>query len=199
MKKEKTNKKLIITGIIAAISASLCCIAPLLALIAGVSGLASAFTWVEPLRPYLIGLTLLTLGYAWRRQLKTRKEIECDCEADDNPSFFHSKTFLGITTIFVILMLAFPYYNSSLFESDSNISKFTEANLTTANLQFEGMTCKGCESSIANYAKDAGAKSVESNYTTGKAIIKYNKTKTNIDSIVANIELLGYKLKTKKH
>jgi len=31
MKKEKTNKKLIVTGIIAAISASLCCIAPLLA------------------------------------------------------------------------------------------------------------------------------------------------------------------------
>ena len=161
--------------------------------------MASTFTWIEPFRPYLIGWTLLTLGYAWRRQLKTRKAIECDCEQDDKPSFLYSKTFLGIITVFVILMLAFPYYNSSLFVSDSNISKFTETNLTTANLQFEGMTCKGCESGIANYAKAAGAKSVESNYITGNTVIKYNKTKTNIDSIVAGIELLGYKLKTKKY
>lgn len=58
----KTDKKLIGTGLLTAIAASLCCITPVLALVAGTSGLASTFSWLEPFRPYFIGLTVLVLG-----------------------------------------------------------------------------------------------------------------------------------------
>ena len=54
------------------------------------------------------------------------------------------------------------------------------------------MTCKGCEANVSNYASAAGADFVISNFITGKATIKFDKNKTNIDSIVANIESLGY-------
>ena len=51
----KRDNKLIGTGLLTAIAASLCCITPVLTLIAGTSGLASTFYWLEPFRPYFIG------------------------------------------------------------------------------------------------------------------------------------------------
>ena len=86
------DKKYIWTSILTAIGASLCCITPLLALISGASGMASAFSWLEPLRPYLIGITVLVLVFAWYQKLKPKNEIECDCESDEKPKFVQSKT-----------------------------------------------------------------------------------------------------------
>ncbi|MEC3965274.1 hypothetical protein VM932_07290, partial [Muricauda sp. SYSU M86414] len=36
----------------AALLSSFCCITPVLALVAGTSGLASTFSWLDPIRPY---------------------------------------------------------------------------------------------------------------------------------------------------
>ena len=84
----RSNKKLAGAGLVTAIAASLCCITPVLALIAGTSGIASTFSWLEPFRPYLIGLTVLVLGFAWYQKLKPQlqEEIECACEDDDLPA-----------------------------------------------------------------------------------------------------------------
>ncbi len=65
MKQETTSKAFTGLGIFAAIAASLCCITPLLALLAGASGAASSLSWLEPARPYLIGLAIYYLGFAW--------------------------------------------------------------------------------------------------------------------------------------
>src|SRR3990172_5315672 len=114
MNTKKTTAKggLIGAGILSAIAASLCCITPVLALIAGSSGIAATFSWLEPARPYLIVVTVLVLGFAWYQKLKPKKaEIECDCETDEKPSFLQSKRFLSIVTVLAALLLAFPYYS----------------------------------------------------------------------------------------
>jgi hypothetical protein len=100
----KSDSKLIGAGLLTASVASLCCITPVLALIAGSSGIASTFSWIEPFRPYLIGLTVLVLGFAWYQKLipiaiGTQKEIDCECETDENPKFLQTKTFLGTVTV----------------------------------------------------------------------------------------------------
>ncbi len=89
----KTNNKLIGAGLLTAIAASLCCVTPVLALIAGTSGLASTFSWLESFRPYFIGLTILVLGFAWYQKLKPKKQIDCNCETAEKPKFIQSKTF----------------------------------------------------------------------------------------------------------
>ena len=63
MKTENTSKNAAYTGLFAAIAASSCCIPPVIALIAGVGGSASALSWMEPFRPYLIGLAPLSLRF----------------------------------------------------------------------------------------------------------------------------------------
>jgi mercuric ion transport protein len=92
----KSENKLIGAGLLTAITASLCCITPVLALIAGTSGIASTFSWIEPFRPYLIGLTILVLAFAWYQKLKSQKEIDCECDTDERPKFIQSKSLLGI-------------------------------------------------------------------------------------------------------
>ncbi|MEK7254190.1 MAG: heavy metal transporter, partial [Bacteroidota bacterium] len=52
MKSENASEKWAGAGALAAVAASLCCITPVLALLAGTSGLASTFSWLEPARPW---------------------------------------------------------------------------------------------------------------------------------------------------
>ena len=84
MSEKKSSSKSAGAGVLVAITASLCCITPVLALISGTSGIAASFSWMEPYRPFLIGLTVLVLGFAWYQKLKPKRaEVDCECD-DDN-------------------------------------------------------------------------------------------------------------------
>ena len=61
MSQEK-SKKAVITGAIAALAASSCCILPIIAAIAGIGGASSSLSWMEPLRPYSIGTAVIAIG-----------------------------------------------------------------------------------------------------------------------------------------
>ena len=74
METGKTSNKVAYAGILTAMAASICCITPVLALIAGTSGIASTFSWVEPFRPYLIGITILVLVFAWYQKLRPKTQ-----------------------------------------------------------------------------------------------------------------------------
>jgi mercuric ion transport protein len=52
-------------GVLSTFAASLCCITPVIALLAGSSSIAANFSWMEPARPYLIGLSIAVLAFAW--------------------------------------------------------------------------------------------------------------------------------------
>ena len=110
-------------GMLAAIVASLCCITPVFSLVAGISGIAATFSWMEPIRPYLIALTIGVLAFAWYQKLKPRtaEEINCECDEDDKPSFWQTKSFLSMITVISIILLAFPSY-SHMFYPDNGSS-----------------------------------------------------------------------------
>lgn len=196
--KSKSNKALIGSGIITAIAASLCCITPVLALIAGTSGMASSFSWMEPFRPYLIGFTILVLGFAWYQKLKSRtaEEIQCACEEDEKPSFWQSKKFLGIVSVFAVLMLAFPYYSSVFYpDNKKDVVIVNASDIKTIQLDIEGMTCQACDSHVAHAAQEVdGVIEAKADYTTGKAEVKYDKTKTTKKAIVKSINATSYKV-----
>ncbi|MCP4054768.1 MAG: mercuric transport protein MerTP [Mesoflavibacter sp.] len=203
----KSENKLIGTGLLAAITASLCCITPVLALIAGTSGIASTFSWIEPFRPYLIGLTILVLGFAWYQKIKPQKEIDCECETEDLPvgkvkksKFVQSKTFLGIVTVFAIIMLAFPYYSSIFYpDNKKEVVIVDQSDIQTVNFNIEGMTCAGCEESIKHAInKLNGITNSQVSYAEGKATIEFDKTKTNKMEIEKAINTTGYKVIDKK-
>ena len=89
------QKRLLSAGILTAIAASLCCITPVLALLAGTSGIASSFSWMEPFRPYLIGFTILVIGYAWYQKLKPVKRRIVIVKQLKRENIFKQKRFLA--------------------------------------------------------------------------------------------------------
>jgi copper chaperone CopZ len=196
----KSDNKLIGAGLLTAITASLCCITPILALIAGTSGIASTFSWIEPFRPYLIGLTLLILAFAWYQKLKPTKEIDCECDTDEKTKFIESKSFLGIVTVFAIVMLAFPYYSAIFYpESEKQILVVDKLNTKTTEFKISGMTCVSCEVHISHEVnKLKGILDAKASYKNGNAIIKFDKTKTNASEIEIAINATGYMVTDKK-
>ena len=196
----KKDKKLIGAGLLTAIASSLCCISPVLALISGTSGIASTFSWLEPFRPYLIGFTILVLVFAWYQKLKPQKEIDCDCETEEKPSFLQSKLFIGIVTIFAIVMTAFPYYSSAFYpKSEKEIIVVDKANIQTINLKIKGMTCASCEEHINHSVNQLnGIIKVKSSYEKETTEIEFDNSKTTIEEIEKAVNSTGYSVITTK-
>lgn len=197
----KNNFKLIGVGIITAIAASLCCIAPVLALLAGVSGFASAFHWIDPLRPYLIGFTILVLGFAWYQKLKPQKQMACECETDSKPKFIQSKKFLGIITLFAILMMAFPLYDGIFYpqKPEKQVVYVNQSNIETIEFSISGMTCSDCEKPVNHQILQlSGILQSTVSYDNGNAVVKFDRSQSDIDDVKKAINSTGYSVTSTK-
>ncbi|HEY1196162.1 MULTISPECIES: mercuric transport protein MerTP [Flavobacterium] len=196
----KTENKIIGAGFFTAIAASLCCITPILALVAGTSGIASAFSWLEPMRPYFIGLTVLIIVFSWYQKLKTKKQLDCNCDTQEKSKFVNSKMFLVIITLFAALLLSFPYY-SNIFYSNTE-KKILVSNKTSsqkAEFTISGMTCASCEKHVNHEVnKLIGIINSNVNYTNGNAIVEFDNSKTSINEIEKAINSTGYTVTNKK-
>lgn len=195
----KPNNKIAGVGLLTAIAASLCCITPVIALIAGTSGMASTFSWMEPARPYLIGFTILTLGFAWYQKLKPQKEVDCNCDSVEKKSFMQSKLFLGIITVFAAIMLTFPYYSHVFYDNSTSVNAIEEGNAQKSEFTIEGMTCASCEEHVTHEILQLdGIGNVDVSYDNGNAIVEFDKSKTNQEEIKEAINSTGYSVtKTK--
>ena len=193
---ERSSYSAMFTGVFKAIAASLCCITPVLALIAGTSGMASTFAWLEAFRPFFIGLTVLVLGFAWYQKLKSKsqQEIDCACENDVKPSFLQSKRFLLFVTLFAGLMLAFPYFSGLFYaQPTKEIIYVQQDNMVDITFTVEGMTCSGCENHIESEVnKLDGIVSVKASYEKSNTTVKYDRTKVTEQRIIKAINNTGY-------
>lgn len=196
----KSENKILGAGLLTAIAASLCCITPVLALVAGTSGLASTFSWLEPARPYFIGLTILVLGFAWYQKLKPKKQIDCNCETDEKPKFTQSKMFLGIVTVFAGLMLAFPMYAHIFYsKTEKQVIVVDKTNIQTVEFTIIGMTCASCEEHVNHEVnKLTGIIKSTASYESGNAIIEFDNSKTSTAEIEKAIKSTGYSVTDKK-
>jgi mercuric ion transport protein len=196
--RKSKSGKLAGASILTAIAASLCCITPVLALISGATGVASSFSWMEPFRPYLIGVTVLVLAFAWYQKLRPRTadEIECACEEDEKKPFMQTKLFLGIVTVFAVLMLTFPYYSSVFYPDNKKEVVIVNAyDIQTVQLDIEGMTCEACDSHVAFAAQEVdGVIEALADHKTGKAEVKFDKTKTSKVAIIQSINATSYEV-----
>lgn len=200
MKQETSSKAFAGVGIFAAIAASLCCITPLLALLAGASGAASSLSWLEPARPYLIGLVIATLVFAWYKALSTKPGTACGPDgtcAVEKKSFLGSKTFLIIITLAAIALIAFPYYANIFYPKaqKQNIVVVESNNISTVSFTIKGMSCKACETEVNNELhKVAGVIDAQTFYNKGTSIVKYDTSKARVDQLKNAISQTGYQV-----
>ncbi len=194
MSTQNISGKFVSAGLLSAIAASLCCITPVLALIAGSSGIAASFSWIEPARPYLITVAIAALGFAWYQKLKPQPPDECGCAADEKPKFIQTKTFLSIVTIFATIMIAFPYYSKIFFpQNEKQVVIVDKTNIQTAEFKITGMSCSSCEEEVKHEVyKLNGIMQADISYEKANAEIQFDNTKTNITEIKNAINSTGY-------
>lgn len=197
----KINSKGWIAGIFTAIAASLCCITPVLAFLGGASGLASSFLWIEPYRPYLIGFTIAVFAFAWYQKLKPKKQIDCNCEAGTKESFLQSGLFLAFVTIIAALLIAFPYYAKIFYPKpqETKVIIVNKSDMATVQLNISGMDCEGCIALInGELSKVDGVIEANTSYKNANAIVKFDNTKTSVDSLAGIVNRIGYKVISSK-
>lgn len=196
MSTEKTSKKAAYTGLFAAIAASSCCIPPVIALIAGVGGSASALSWMEPFRPYLIGLAVIAIGYAWYNYLKPKNADDCGCEIDDKPKWFQTKGFLIGITLFAAISISFPYYSHIFYpDNKKEVVIVNQSDIQTITFDVKGMTCASCEQHVTHAVNELeGIVNVSASFEKAKAEVKFDNSKTTKEDIEKAINSTGYKV-----
>lgn len=188
-------KTQIALSMLTALSASMCCIVPVLAIIGGTGSLATSFHWIEPLRPYFISASILVLGFAWFQNLNAKKEEDCNCEPQWRKSFFKSKAFLGIITIFSLLLITFPTYSRFFVNDTQGVYLQDQDKNKRIELTVSGMTCTSCELHIEGEVKKLqGVSFVKASYEKGLTTVEFDEQKINTDKIIEAINDTGYKV-----
>ena len=188
-------KAQIFLSVLTALSASMCCITPVLAIAAGTSSLATSFHWLEPLRPYFVSASVLVLGFAWFQSFNTKKEDGCGCENPKKNSFFQSKTFLGLVTVISALLVSFPSYSKFFLSGSSSASVQQQSKAKKIVLSVSGMTCSSCEYHIESEVKKlTGISFVKASYEKSSTTVEFDEQKVKADKIIAAINGTGYKV-----
>ena len=196
MNSDKNSKKAAATGVLAAIAASSCCIPPVIAAIAGVGGVSASLSWMEPLRPYLIVLAVVAIGYAWYNHLKPKTADDCGCETDDKPKWYQTKGFLIGITLFAAVSIAFPYYSGIFYPNNvQKVIVVDQASLQKIEVKIDGMTCDACQNHVNSAINTLpGIVNASSSYADGNAIVEFDNTKTTVVEIEKAINSTGYKV-----
>tara|TARA_R110002049_G_scaffold63572_1_gene168880 strand:- start:2067 stop:2678 length:612 start_codon:yes stop_codon:yes gene_type:complete len=194
----KLNKKASLgTAVFSAVSLKLCCWGPLLLTgVAGISGSSVYFSWLIALKPYLLAIAFLSLGFAFYQVYK-KKKVDCgNCETD-KPSFFKSKFYVWLVAVFVAVMTLVSYYPQLFHQTKGNeVVIVNQRDIQSVKLDIEGMVCAGCEENINHSVnKLNGIFEIKTSHIKGTSEIKFDTTKTSASEIEEVIKSKGYIIK----
>lgn len=100
-------------GFVAGILASVCCVGPLVLVMAGISGAwISNLTLLEPYRWIFIGIALVFMALAWRRIYRVPAAADCEpgtvCALPQTNRLY--RAMFWVISALVLLAFAFPYF-----------------------------------------------------------------------------------------
>jgi mercuric ion transport protein len=107
----KSGSTSLAASVVAAVTASVCCVGPLVLLALGVSGAwVSQLTALEPLRPVFIGTALVFLGLAFRKLHVAPPLCESGKPCAQPKSLRKQRAVFWIVAVPLLALLAFPWY-----------------------------------------------------------------------------------------
>lgn len=197
MDKSKALQKATLGGsILAAITASLCCIGPLLAVALGAGGFAASAVF-EKWRPVFLGLTVVLLAMAWYlayRKPRTACAEGSVCAA--KPVSKWNKVVLWFATGSVLVTAAFPSLSLVILRgTQSNVAvAVADGHSAVLKVKIPSMDCAACALSIQKRLRQqAGVITANVNYDTKEAVVQYDATRLSPQVIAAAIDETGFK------
>lgn len=153
----------------------------------------SFFSRIIAFWPFIIALVLLLLVILWYQNIKNMQRSKKRGVGRPRQGT-QSLVFLGIVTVFVVIMLAAPYYLESLDDNEKSATEQIDPeHRTELTLTVHGMTCGGCEALIQRKVGELdGIESVNANNLQEEVFVVYDKSKLTESLISETIEKAGY-------
>lgn len=198
MDRSKALQKASLGGsLLAAITASLCCIGPLIAVFLGASGFAVSAVF-EKWRPVFLGVTFALLALAW---YLTYREPKAACGEGSacrtKPVAKWNKVVLWFATGFVLIAAAFPTLSLAILRAtQSNApASVADGNSAVLKVKIPSMDCAACALNIqSTVKKQTGVVSAQVSFDTKEAVVHYDATKISPEKIIAVIDQTGFKV-----
>lgn len=109
--KQRTEKLSLIGAIAAGLGASICCVLPLVLVMAGLGGAwLSIFSAFEPFRPLFIGVTVVFLAWAGYRLYWHVPACDGDETCTVSAPLRRQRLIFWVITGVIALLIAFPWY-----------------------------------------------------------------------------------------
>lgn len=202
MNKDKALQKASLGGsILAAITASLCCIGPLIAVGLGAGGFAASAAF-EKWRPVFLGVTFALLALAWYltyRKPKVACEEGAACATKLVAKW--NKVVLWFATAFVLVAAVFPSLSSAILQANQSSADaccappaVAAGNNAELSVKIPSMDCAACAAGIQSMLrKQTGVQTAQVNFDTKVAVVRYDAAKISPEKIVAAIDQTGFK------
>lgn len=197
MKLKTLAKGSLFGSLIAAITASLCCIGPLVVVAFGAGGFAASALF-EKWRPVFLVITFALLTLAW---FMTYRKPKADCEVGSvcatKPVAKWNKVVLWLATGVVLVAAAFPSLSSVILrETQADLPvAVNDASSAVLKVTIPSMDCAACALSIqTKLGKQSGVQRAHVSYETKEAIVQYDAEKTSPQQLIAAIDETGFKV-----
>lgn len=176
-------------GILSALTASVCCLGPLLLILLGLGGLGLGAMIGKNHWYFIIGAGAL-LAFAWRSFLKEKKSCETrQCEMENKNM---TRNILMGATLIVMTFVGLNVYTYARGGPSETATK-SGVQMT---IPVEGMTCFTCEMTVQSAVKKLpGVSHAAASAKHGNLAVSYDPAKVSLDEIVKAVNATGYKAK----
>jgi copper chaperone CopZ len=143
--------------------------------------------------PFIVALVLLLLVILWYQNIKNMQRSKKRGIGRTRQGT-QSLVFLGIVTVFVVVLLAAPYYLESLDDNGkATIEQIDPEQRVELVLTVHGMTCAGCEALIQRKVGELdGIELVTASNLQQEVFVVYDNQKLSESVIAETIEKAGY-------
>lgn len=179
-------------GILSALTASACCVGPLLLILLGLGGLGLGAVIGKYHWYFILGAGVL-LGFGWRGYFKEKTRCHsAHCEMQGKNI---TRNVLLVTSAVVLSFVGLNLYTYAKGASLEDISKQG----VQVAIPVKGMSCFTCEMTVQKAVKGLpGVHSIKASAREGKAVVSYDPNKTSLDEIISAINKTGYKAEKPK-
>jgi copper chaperone CopZ len=179
-------------GILSAITASACCLGPVVLVLAGLGSLGfgaliGRYHW------WFIVAAIVLLTVAWRSYLKEArhcKTISCEMAGGKR-----TRTALLLASVVVAVFVGlnlYTYANQQRSTRQDTVSP-TNGQLVSVVIPVEGMTCFTCELTVESSLKRLpGIQRAEAKANEGTAYVRYDPARVSLDDLLVAINKTGY-------
>ena len=197
---DERKTRFALTGaVVAGVTASLCCILPLIAAVLGFTGFAAS-QFFEHWRPYFLAVTFGSLGLgfylAYRRP---REACEVGSVCARTPIGRWNRPALWLVAVLVFVLAAFPYYSGwaarAVTKPKQPADVGAQSSQAHALLKIDGMVCGSCATLLEKKLSQVpGVRRAEVNFEKKQARLDYDPRRVDASGLTKAITDVGYKV-----